>query len=108
MGTEGSFPRMLIRFARFRFKEGKEGEGLRILGAHTVAIRAAPGCRDAWLAQGRHPATECIVIALFADEESLRRLEGRLRSDPTAGGDFLALLPLTAQPPEVVAYEIKE
>src|SRR5256885_14267091 len=76
-------PSMFLRFARFRFREGKEAEGLRILRGHAAAIRSAPGCRDAWLAQGQHPATECVVIALFEDEDSLRRLEGRLRSDPT-------------------------
>jgi hypothetical protein len=101
-------PSMFLRFARFRFKEGKEVEGLRILRGHAAAIRSAPGCRDAWLGQGQHPATECVVIALFEDEDSLRRLEGRLRSDPTRGGDFFALLALTAQPPEIVPYEVRE
>src|SRR5438477_505692 len=67
-----------------------------------------PRCRDAWLAQGQHPATECVVIALFEDEDSLRKLEGRLRSDPRRGGDFFALLGLTTQPPEVVPYEVRE
>jgi hypothetical protein len=99
---------VFLRFARFRFKEGKEGDGLRILRGHADGIRSAPGCRDAWLAQGQHPATECVVIALFEDEDSLRRLEGRLRSDPTRGGDFFALLSLTTQPPEVVPYEVQE
>jgi hypothetical protein len=98
---------MFLRFSRFRFKDGKEGEGLRILQGHAAAIRRAPGCLSAWLGQGQHPATECVVIALFQDEESLRRLEGRLRSDPTRGGDFFALLPLTTQPPEVVSYEVR-
>ena len=101
-------PSMFLRFARFRFREGKEAEGLRILRGHANAIRASPGCRDAWLGQGQHPATECVVIALFEDEDSLRRLEGRLRSDPTRGGDFFALLPLTTQPPEVVPYEVQD
>jgi Antibiotic biosynthesis monooxygenase len=98
---------MFLRFARFRFKEGKEDDGLRILRGHAAAIRAAPGCREAWLAQGQHPATECVVIALFDDEDSLRQLEGRLRSDPARGGDFFRLLALTSQPPEVVPYEVK-
>lgn len=98
---------VFLRFARFRFKEGKEADGLRILRGHADAIRSAPGCREAWVAQGQHPATECIVVALFEDEESLRRLEGRLRSDPARGGDFFALLALTTQPPEVVPYEIR-
>jgi hypothetical protein len=101
-------PSMFLRFSRFRFREGKEVDGLRILQGHAAAIRSAPGCRDAWLGQGQHPATECIVIALFEDEDSLRRLEGRLRSDPTRGGDFFALLALTTQPPEVVPYEVHE
>ena len=99
---------VFLRFARFRFKEGKEGEGLRILQGHAAAIRSAPGCREAWLAQGQHPATECVVIALFEDEDSLRKLEGRVRSDPRRGGDFFALLGLTTQPPEVVPYEVRE
>jgi hypothetical protein len=99
---------MFLRFARFRFKEGKEVEGLRILQGHTASIRAAPGCISAWLGQGQHPATECVVIGLFQDEDSLRRLEGRLRSDPARGGDFFSLLALTAAPPEVVPYEIRE
>ena len=107
-GSEQGGPSVFLRFARFRFKEGKEGEGLRILRGHAAAIRSAPGCRDAWLAQGQHPATECIVIALFEDEDSLRKLEGRLRSDPSRGGDFFALLGLTTQPPEVVPYEVRE
>ncbi len=59
------------------------------------------------MAQGQHPATECVVIALFDDEDSLRRWEGRLRSDPALGGDFFALLALTAQPPEVTQYEVR-
>ena len=101
-------PSMFLRFARFRFREGKEGDGLRILRGHATVIRAAPGCRDAWIGQGQHPATECVVIALFEDEDSLRRLEGRLRSDPTRGGDFFALLALTTQPPEVVPYEVQD
>ena len=99
---------VFIRFARFRFKDGKEEEGLRILRNHTAAIRAAPECVDAWLGQGQHPATEFVVMALFADEDSVRRLEGRLRSDPTRGGDFFALLELTTQPPEIVPYEVRD
>lgn len=98
---------MFLRFSRFRFKEGKEGEGLGILHAHTAAIRHAPGCREAWLGQGQHPATECLVVALFEDEDSLRRLEGRLRSDPARGGDFFALLSMTREPPEVTVYEVR-
>ena len=107
-GSESARLGVFLRFARFRFKEGREGEGLRILRGHANAIRNAPGCRDAWLGQGQHPATECVVIALFEDDESLRRLEGRLRSDPTHGGDFFALLAMTTQPPEVVPYEVRE
>src|SRR5437867_12516774 len=99
-------PSMFLRFARFRFREGKEAEGLRILRGHANAIRTAPGCRDVWLGQGQHPATECVVIALFEDEDSLRRLEGRLRSDPIQGSDFFALLSLTTHPPEVTSYEV--
>ena len=101
-------PSVFLRFERFRFKEGREEEGLRILRDHAAAIRAAPGCREAWSAQGEHPATEAVVVALFEDEDSLRRLEGRLRSDPTRGGDFFRLLSLTSQPPEVVPYRIRE
>ncbi len=97
---------MFLRFARFRFRDGKEGDGLRILQGHAAAIRAAPGCVSAWLGQGQHPATECVVIALFQDEDSLRRLEGRLRSDPTRGGDFFALLAITTHPPDVTQYEV--
>ncbi len=98
---------MFLRFSRFRFKEGKEADGLEILRRHTAAIEEAEGCRDAWLAQGQHPATECVVIALFDNEDSLQRLEGRLRSDPSRGGDFFSLLSLTTQPPEVTVYEIR-
>jgi hypothetical protein len=98
---------VFLRFSRFRLKEGKETEGLAILRRHAAAIKSASGCRDAWLAQGQHPATECIVVGLFDDEDSLRRLEGRLRSDPALGGDFFALLSLTAQPPEVTQYEVR-
>ena len=99
---------MFLRFSRFRFKDGKEGDGLRILRGHAAAIRSAPGCLDTWLGQGHHPATECVVVALFQDEDSLRNLEGRLRSDPSRGGDFFALLALTTQPPDVVPYEVRE
>ena len=107
MGVVRRPPDVFLRFSRFRFKEGKEAEGLEILRRHSAAIKSAPGCRDAWLAQGQHPATECVVVALFEDEDSLRRLEGRLRSDPVRGGDFFSLLSLTTQPPEVVQYEIR-
>jgi len=99
---------VFLRFSRFRFKEGKEADGLDILRKHAAAIRAAPGCRDAWLGQGQHPATECIVIALFEDEDSLRRLEARLRSDPVRGGDFFSRLSLTTQPPEVTQYDVRD
>src|SRR5438034_5824149 len=67
-------PAMFLRFARFRFREGKEAEGLRILRGHAKAIRASPGCRDAWLGQGQHPATECVVIALFEEDRKSTRL----------------------------------
>jgi len=97
---------MFLRFSRFRFKDGKEAEGLAILRRHVAAISSAGGCRDAWLGQGQHPATECVVVALFEDEDSLRRLEGRLRSDPIQGSDFFALLSLTTHPPEVTGYEV--
>jgi len=56
---------MFLRFSRFRFKDGKEAEGLAILRRHVAAISSAGGCRDAWLGQGQHPATECVVVALF-------------------------------------------
>lgn len=95
---------MILRFSRFRFKEGRETEGLEILQRHASAIRAAPGCREAWVGQGQHPSTEFVVIALFDDDASLRGLEGRLRSDPGLGGDFFSLLRLTIQPPEVTQY----
>jgi hypothetical protein len=97
---------VFLRFSRFRFKEGKEAEGSKILRRHLAAIRSSKGCRDAWLGQGQHPATEFVVLALIDDEESLRRLEGRLRSDPVQGGDFFSLLSMTTQPPEVTQYEI--
>src|SRR5207245_6487232 len=97
---------MFLRFSRFRLKDGKEAEGLAILRGHVAAISSAGGCRDAWLGQGQHPATECVVVALFEDEDSLRRLEGRLRSDPIQGSDFFALLSLTTHPPEVTSYEV--
>ena len=107
LGKRRGRPDVFLRFSRFRFKEGKEVEGLDILRRHAAAIRAAPGCRQAWVAQGQHPATECIVVALFEDEDSLRRLEGKLRSDPLSGGDFFSLLSLTTQPPDVTQYEIR-
>lgn len=101
-------PPVFLRFARFRFKDGRESDGVRILTEHAKAIKSAPGCMDAWVGQGQHPATECVVVALFESEDALRSLEGRLRSDPRRGGDFFALLALTTQPPEVVPYEIRE
>jgi len=106
-GNDGARPSVFLRFSRFRFREGKETEGLGILRKHKAAIRSAPGCQEVWLGQGQHPATECIVIALFEDEESLRHLEGRLRSDPVRGGDFFALLSMTSQPPEVTVFEVR-
>ncbi len=99
---------MFLRFSRFRFKEGKETNALVILRRHAAAIRSAAGCRDVWIGQGQHPATECVVVALFEDEDSLRGLERRLRSDPAQGSDFFTLLSLTTQPPEVVPYEVRE
>src|SRR5438876_12089199 len=72
---------VFVRFARFRFKEGKEGEGLRILRDHAAAIRSAPGCRDAWRAQGQHPASECVRMSLSEDQNSTRRPVALFRSD---------------------------
>lgn len=97
---------MFLRLSRFRFKDGKEQEGLGILQHHEAIIASADGCNQAWLAQGHHPSTEFVVIALFRDESALRTLEGRLRSDPSLGADFFALLMLTTQPPEVAQYEV--
>lgn len=100
--------RVFVRFSRYRFKEGKEAEGLEILRRQVASLRAAAGCEDAWLAQGQHPSTEFILIGRFRDEPSLRAYEGRLRSDPNQGGDFFSLLRLTTQPPEVTQYEVRE
>ncbi len=98
---------MFVRFSRYRFREGNEAEGLDVLRAQVRSLRAAEGCEDALVAQGQHPSTEFIVLARFRDEASLRAYEGRLRSDPTQGGDFFSLLRLTTQPPEVTQYEVK-
>lgn len=99
---------MFVRFNRYRFREGEEAEGLGILRRHVAALRAAAGCEDAWVAQGQHPSTEFIVVALFRDEPSLRAFEGRLRSDPTQGSDFFSLMRLTTQPPELTQYERRD
>lgn len=98
---------MLVRFSRYRFKDGSETEGLEILRRHVAALRAADGCDDAWVAQGQHPSTEFIVVARFRDEGSLRAFEGRLRSDPAQGSDFFSLLRMTTQPPELTQYEVR-
>lgn len=98
---------VLLRFSRYRFKEGHEAEGLDLLQRHVASLKTAPGCEEALVAQGQHPSTEFVVLARFRDEASLRSFEGRLRSDPTQGGDFFSLLRLTTQPPEVTAYELR-
>ena len=97
---------MFIRFSRFRVREGKEAEGRRILRHQLETVAAAGGCREAWLAQGQHPSTEFVVIALFEDQDALRSFEGRMRSDPSLSADFFSMLPLTTQPPEVTQYEV--
>ena len=97
---------VFIRFSRYRFKEGSEGEGLEVLRRHVGSLKSADGCEEAWLAQGQHPSTEFVVIARFRDEAGLRTFEGRLRSDPSQGGGFFSLLRLTTQPPEVTQYEV--
>ncbi len=99
---------MFVRFSRYRFKEGSETEGAEILRRHLAALKEAPGCDEAWLAQGQHPSTEFIVVARFGDEASLRSFEGALRSDPNQGGDFFSLMRLTTKPPELTTYEIRE
>jgi heme-degrading monooxygenase HmoA len=98
---------VFLRFGRFRFKEGNEGEGCDILRRHAEAMREASGCQDAWVGQGQHPSTEFVVIALFQDEASLRSFENRLRSNPSLGGGFFSLLRLTTQPPEITQYEVR-
>jgi len=98
---------VIIRFSRYRFKDGAEVEGAETLRRHAEALRAAEGCEDAWVAQGQHPSTEFIVVARFRDEGSARSFEGLLRSDPAQGSDFFALLRLTKQPPEVTQYELR-
>ncbi len=97
---------MFLRFSRYRFKEGNEAQGLEILRRHVTALKSAEGCEEAWLAQGQHPSTEFVVIAQFRDEASLRKFEGRLRSDPSQGSDLFSLLRLTTNPPDQVQYEI--
>lgn len=98
---------MWIRFSRFRFKEGREPEGLEILRQHATKIGGAKGCERVWVGQGEHPSTEFVVIALFETADDARRLEARMRSDPAFGGDFFGLLRLTTQPPEVTEYEVR-
>lgn len=99
---------MFLRFSRYRFREGNETEGLEILKRQLASLRGADGCDEAWLAQGQHPSSEFVLIGRFRDEASLRTYEGRLRSDPAQGGEFFSLLRLTAKPPEVTQYEIRE
>src|SRR2546426_1097068 len=76
------------------YTEDQEGEVERLLGLGATRYRP------------REPGG-CVVVALFEDEDSLRRLEGRLRSDPLRGADFFSLLSLTTLPPEVVQYEVR-
>jgi hypothetical protein len=99
---------VFLRFSRYRLKEGSETVGLEILKRQLASLRSADGCEEAWLAQGQHPSTEFILIGRFRDETGLRTYEGRLRSEPTQGGDFFSLLQLTTKPPEVTQYEIRE
>lgn len=98
---------VIVRFSRYRFKDGSETEGAEILRRHVAALKQAPGCDDAWLAQGQHPSTEFIVVARFEDEASLRSFEGVLRSDPNQGSDFFSLMRLTRQPPELTTYDVR-
>jgi hypothetical protein len=98
---------VFLRFSRYRFRDGAEADGFEILRRHAAVVAAAPGCENAWLAQGQHPSTEFILVALFRDEPSLKSFEGRLRSDPTLSGDSFALLRLTRQPPEMTEYEVR-
>ena len=98
---------MFIRFARYRFRDGSEAEGAALLAKQVEALRTAEGCEEAWFAQGQHPSTDFMVIARFRDEPSLKGFEGRVRSDPSLGGDFFALLRLTTHPPELTQYEIR-
>jgi hypothetical protein len=97
---------VIIRFSRYRFRDGSETQGAEVLRRHVAALKAAEGCEDAWLAQGQHPSTEFIVVARFRDPESARNYEGRLRSDIGQSGDFFSLLRLTKQPPEITQYEL--
>lgn len=98
---------VIVRFSRYRFRDGAETEGAEILRRHVGALQRAEGCEDAWLAQGQHPSTEFIVVARFRDENSARGFEGRLRSDPTQGSDLFSLLGLSRQPPEISQYELR-
>ncbi len=99
---------VIVRFSRYRFKDGSETEGAEILRRHVAVLKRAPGCDEAWLAQGQHPSTEFIVVARFGDDASLRSFEGMLRSDPSQGSDFFSLMRLTTKPPELTTYEIRE
>ena len=99
---------VIVRFNRFRFKDGRETEGLEILRKHAAVVRAAEGCESVFLAQGQHPSTEVVVIALFLDERRLRAFENRLRSDPSLGSDQFSLLRLTTRPPEMTEYEVRD
>lgn len=100
-------PDVIVHFSRYRFKEPNVVEGLELLRRHVTRLKAADGCEEAWLAQGQHPSTEFIVIALFRDEAASRTFEGRMRSDPAQGTDFFSLLRLTERPPEVTQYELR-
>lgn len=98
---------MFLRFSRYRFRDGAEIEGQTLLRRHAAVVAAAPGCKNVWLAQGQHPSTEFVVVAMFQDEDSLRSFEGKLRSDPALSSDYFALLRFTRQPPEMTQYEVR-
>jgi len=98
---------MILRFSRFRFKEGNEAEGEDILQSHATSMRASAGCVSVWVGQGKHPSTEFVVVAFFDSDASLRGFEGELRGNPSLGGDFFSLLRLTSVPPEVTEYEVR-
>jgi len=106
LAQEGACEPMYLRFSRFRLKPDREAEGSALLRRHADAVARADGCERAWLAQGQHPSSEFVIVALFRDEQSLRAFEGRLRSDPALGSDQFALLGLTVRPPELTEYAV--
>ncbi len=98
---------VFVRTVEFTLKPGTEEKALALLREHTQFIAGFPGCVRAYVATPIH-GTSHLVHSEWSAEIDIDRLEGALRSDPTASSPFFGLMSMLRVPPHVARFQVLE